>query len=289
MPEAPQVPAPYRTRLTALFAAASQKAVILRRGPKTHFRLIVWDLKTDTFTLGQWMKGVVRLWDLSPDGGKLIYWAAQYHGRKHRRMTSNPHDPLAGGCVLKPGLSERRLRKLPRYMQSAAHRSRILRMESVRTWTAISAPPYFTALAIWPTFGTWTGGGVFRSSRSLIVNERAQGAIPIANVPVPADFGLAAALGIDMAARSAYAPTADETPRHAAIRHALQAGGADWVDWISLKREPDMLFAADGRIYRLAAWEQVPSEAYLAKARLLADFRDMSFEMIAPSEQAFRW
>lgn len=29
------------------------------------------------------------------------------------------------------------------------------------TWTAISKPPYFTALALWPGTGTWGGGGLF--------------------------------------------------------------------------------------------------------------------------------
>jgi hypothetical protein len=29
------------------------------------------------------------------------------------------------------------------------------------TWTAISKPPYFTALALWPNGSTWGGGGLF--------------------------------------------------------------------------------------------------------------------------------
>ncbi len=29
------------------------------------------------------------------------------------------------------------------------------------TWTAISKPPYYTALALWPEIGTWGGGGLF--------------------------------------------------------------------------------------------------------------------------------
>jgi len=34
-------------------------------------------------------------------------------------------------------------------------------------WTAISRPPWFTALALWPNLGSWYGGGVFRGPRSL--------------------------------------------------------------------------------------------------------------------------
>jgi len=37
-------------------------------------------------------------------------------------------------------------------------------------WTAISRPPYFTALALWPNLGAWYGGGVFTSDRDLLLD-----------------------------------------------------------------------------------------------------------------------
>lgn len=37
-------------------------------------------------------------------------------------------------------------------------------------WTAISRPPYFTALALWPNLGAWYGGGVFNSDRDLMLD-----------------------------------------------------------------------------------------------------------------------
>lgn len=65
----PDAPQPcYRTRIDVLFAAETRRAVILRRGPKIHYQFIAWDLSNETFTCGQWMKGLVRLHDLSPDG-----------------------------------------------------------------------------------------------------------------------------------------------------------------------------------------------------------------------------
>ncbi|AWN54667.1 hypothetical protein [Methylobacterium sp. 17Sr1-1] len=36
-----------------------------------------------------------------------------------------------------------------------------------RTWTALSRPPYFTALALWPKGDTWGGGGAFLSERTF--------------------------------------------------------------------------------------------------------------------------
>jgi hypothetical protein len=37
----------------------------------------------------------------------------------------------------------------------------------VDTFTAISRPPFFTALAFWPDRGTWGGGGVFETNRRV--------------------------------------------------------------------------------------------------------------------------
>jgi len=35
------------------------------------------------------------------------------------------------------------------------------------TWTAVSRPPYLTALALWPIGDTWGGGGVFVENQTL--------------------------------------------------------------------------------------------------------------------------
>lgn len=37
-------------------------------------------------------------------------------------------------------------------------------------WTAISRPPFFTALALWPNLGSWYGGGVFKTDRSVLLD-----------------------------------------------------------------------------------------------------------------------
>jgi hypothetical protein len=37
------------------------------------------------------------------------------------------------------------------------------------TWTAVSRPPYLTALALWPIGGTWGGHGVFVDDRTVLV------------------------------------------------------------------------------------------------------------------------
>jgi hypothetical protein len=42
----------------------------------------------------------------------------------------------------------------------------------LRTWTAISKPPYLKALALWKNSGTWGGGGLFESSKQIQLNHR---------------------------------------------------------------------------------------------------------------------
>jgi len=45
------------------------------------------------------------------------------------------------------------------------------------SWTAVSRPPWLTALALWPKGGAWNGGGLFRSDRSLWVNHGPDGVV----------------------------------------------------------------------------------------------------------------
>jgi hypothetical protein len=41
------------------------------------------------------------------------------------------------------------------------------------TWTAVSRPPYLTALALWPKGDAWGGGGLFESQNTLLLNHPA--------------------------------------------------------------------------------------------------------------------
>jgi len=40
---------------------------------------------------------------------------------------------------------------------------------SMEYWTAVSRPPYLTALALWPISGADIGGGIFRSEKELVL------------------------------------------------------------------------------------------------------------------------
>ncbi|MHB8627443.1 MAG: hypothetical protein ACYDBJ_09005 [Aggregatilineales bacterium] len=117
---------PNHCRLSIILATEASTGVIFRRGPSNWVQLILWDTHTDTFTEGQWFKGRIyeERCDLSPDGSKLIYFAAKHY----------THFDRAGYA-----------------------------------WTAISKPPYFTALALWKQYTTYGGGGCFIDNRTVCV------------------------------------------------------------------------------------------------------------------------
>ncbi|WP_115552842.1 hypothetical protein [Xanthomonas arboricola] len=56
------------------------------------------------------------------------------------------------------------------------------------TWTALSRPPFLTALALWPKGDAWGGGGAFEDEQTLLLNHRPQeGREPF---PLPTGFQL---------------------------------------------------------------------------------------------------
>jgi hypothetical protein len=276
---------PYRTRTSVLFAARAPEAVILRRGPRVHYQLILWDTDADIFEPGQWMRGNVRLADLSPSGDKLIYFAEQFHAARVPKQRGGPYDPLRQQRLrMRP---DRPNRKIPHYMHpSLRFGSRSPPREVKDGWAAISTPPYFSALAIWPSFGRWTGGGTFRADRDMLLWESEDGITPIENVPIPSSVRVRASLKYFEHRLSAYAPTPTESAEHRALAEALLAAGLKWVDWISLQK--DLLFAGDGRVFRVREWRSVPPTGLLAAAATLADFRDATFQQVRAPTSAMR-
>lgn len=67
----------FPARLHVLLAPRARAGVVLRRGPSRAVASLSWDLRTDRFQLGQWLRARIyeRRADLSPDGRYLIYFA----------------------------------------------------------------------------------------------------------------------------------------------------------------------------------------------------------------------
>lgn len=121
--------------LNVLLAKDAPKGVVLRRGPSKWVQLILWHTATDSFEEGQWFRGRIY-----PAGCDLS---------------------ADGSLFLYLALKER----TPFRRQSSY----------TYKWTAVSRPPYFTALALWPLGDTQYGGGVFLNNQAvLLYRESAQ-------------------------------------------------------------------------------------------------------------------
>jgi hypothetical protein len=89
-------------------------------------------------------------WDTANDVFERGQW---FHGRVYERR-----------CDLSPD------GELFVYF-AAKHGARQLQSGYTEAWTAISRPPYFTALALWPKGDCWDGGGRFEADRCLHLNH----------------------------------------------------------------------------------------------------------------------
>ncbi|MCL4267397.1 MAG: hypothetical protein KJ069_29740 [Anaerolineae bacterium] len=58
------------------------------------------------------------------------------------------------------------------YFASKFNRKSVTDTEYTYAWTAISKPPWLTALALWPKGDCWHGGGHLRDNKTVMVNHR---------------------------------------------------------------------------------------------------------------------
>jgi hypothetical protein len=129
---------PVPARLFMLLARKSPTAVIFRRGPSKWVQLLSWNTRTDTFSAGQW-----------------------FHGRIYeRRADLSPNGSL-----------------LVYFAQKIEGRT-LKDADYTYAWTAVSRPPYLTALAVWPKGDCWHGGGLFKSNKTIVLNHKSGVAKP---------------------------------------------------------------------------------------------------------------
>jgi hypothetical protein len=125
-------------RLFMIFARKSPTAVIFRRGPSKWVQLIKWNTKTDVFEPGQW-----------------------FNGRIYERRSDLSPD---GSFLI--------------YFAQKISRRSLKDTEYTYAWTAISRPPFLTALALWPKGDCWHGGGLFKNGKVVLLNHRPEVAKP---------------------------------------------------------------------------------------------------------------
>lgn len=119
-------------RLSLLQARDADIAVIFRRGPSKWVEVIRWDTRRDVFERGHW-----------------------FHGRIYQRR-----------CDLSPDGEH-----LVYFVSKFSGRT-LADDGYTYAWTAVSRPPWLTALALWPKGDCWHGGGQFLSNRRLLLNHR---------------------------------------------------------------------------------------------------------------------
>jgi hypothetical protein len=122
-------------------ARKAPAGVIFRRGPSRWVQLIKWNTAHDTFDEGQWFHGHIYV----------------------RRSDVSPN-----GCLLI-------------YFANKFNRRTLADKQYSYAWTAISRPPFLTALALWPKGDCWHGGGLFRSDQDVWLNHRPADAEPHPN------------------------------------------------------------------------------------------------------------
>lgn len=114
-------------RVQCVLAQNADVGVILRRGPSEWVQVIRWDTSRDVFEPGQWFKGRIF-----PEGLEL-----------------SPNGQLMMYTAQKFTWEKRFIHDDP------------------WAWTAISKPPYLTALAFWPMGSTLYSGGYFLSDTKV--------------------------------------------------------------------------------------------------------------------------
>ena len=139
-------------KLHAILPRKGDKAVVFRRGPSSCVAVIGWDLRKDTFMVGQWLRGRIYPFrcDLSPSGEYLLYFAAKY-GKV------NPVEKFVNDKVIErigePYYGS--IRSYEKYFQQREREEKLVRKEFAkeiqkirngrdytdRSWTAISRAP----------------------------------------------------------------------------------------------------------------------------------------------------
>lgn len=190
-------------RIHAILAREANTAVVFRRGPAKKTAVVGWNLKTDTFKVGQWFCGSFYPYrcDLSPDGRHLVYFAAKYRtGTVEELIDKRLAAELGDGWGMPMNklwnwLDARKKRRAELWdnpeIQSEVQRQIRAGTYTDYAWTAVSRAPYLKALAIWFQGSGWNGGGLFVDNRRLALNRPPRenvvscGAMPLREVSPP--------------------------------------------------------------------------------------------------------
>ena len=191
----------FPARLKVIVARSAPYAVIFRRGPNDRVCTIGWDLKTDTFSVGQWLKGRIypHRADLSPDGKYMIYFAADFRrpdklrefeeqlrfeefGENpkpdHAAIVSLISENVSTVSIANKLMADKHFGKEIKQRRAVAEKyaKKIVSFsgsanDGAPSWTAISRTPYLKALDLWFNGSAWNGGGLFMDQNHVWLNS----------------------------------------------------------------------------------------------------------------------
>jgi hypothetical protein len=155
-------------------------------------------------------------------------------------------------------------------------------------WTAISKPPYFTALALWMKETAWGGGGLFDSATSIGLNHHHDEFQLADGFALPPSFDVHPLAPERYTLQSSITGIGERQGAFYRMEHFVgdshPIGRSDWADWAP---NGDLLFTRGCSIYRLpyANGELAP----LAEAREIADLADATFTELPAPPEARQW
>ncbi len=274
-----------KCRLYVILARDAPRAVILRRGPSAHVMLALWHTDTDEIEEGQWLKGRIyeRRADLSPDGTKLLYFAAQYRRRAMPTWSAISTPPWLHALVLFPkgdawgggGLWESRRSVVLNHPYGAA--------------IADPGTPLPPELRV-REMGLRSRGGEDFPLLGMRLARDGWRAVP----GRPRVFALARPSEPTLELRMEIVSVAERQSDWYVVAHRVLRvgrGGDEEIvadlgrtEWASWDRNGDLLFAREGVLFR-----QRRTPARLAEPRVVVDLRDRRFEARVAPPHARSW
>ncbi|MBK9618045.1 MAG: hypothetical protein IPO31_02525 [Candidatus Obscuribacter sp.] len=283
-------------RITALLARDSPQAIIFRRGPSRYVQLIAWDTSNDTFIEGQWLCGRIydRLCDLSPSGKYLIYFAAKPSQRKRWTAISKPpylhalalwpDTFLGGGGYFKDEHSIVLTQSAwDSYLAHGFTMPENFKTQSVSTNTP--ANNCYENRLVRDGWVEIDRQVIDPSDRSSPVDRFDLQVIHRKANPV----GTAQHLSIEMTSRGYLSSNPDDSTfaivgLDRALLHKLAS--ANWADW---GHNGDLLYAANGKIFRVLLAQLPASPVDNLDANTLANFTDSRFKTLEAPDWAKSW
>ena len=266
----------FPARLHVLLASDASTAVVIRRGPSKSGCTVLWDRKTDVFTLGQWMRGRIyeRRCDLSPDGRHLIYFAmnGKWDSETKGAWTAISRVPYLkavnlyskGDCWHGGGMfvSDKEF-----WLNDGHGHTQLKGASEVRRTVSYRPPGYFGGECLTVYYNRLQRDGWALSDKEY------QGAT-LFEKKLPKSWVLR---------KLAYAESTIGAPpghgcywdahelRHAATDTILAFPEWEWADYVDGR----LVFAVEGRLHAAQL-----GRGKLSSEKLLHDFNDMKFEAI---------